>query len=411
MGLQMRLYVVPIVLSGTLIGCAPGSFTDRGETTTVSRAACGEAASAACEFNNSPVRLDRSRPLQIQSRVNTFYRVAEPIQFVDGVGASWTADTGTVTDGASIPDIFIPIVGSPTTKEFVNAAAIHDAYCGIGNENGLRFHSESWRNVHVMFYNALRAGGTPAIKAKIMFSAVYLGGPRWGEPYRRTKETASDAELQEVMVLAKAYIEDENPNLDDLIWWLDGAEGGFATAAVGGGAGAGGSPNGGGDRGGSGGSTGGGGGSTGGGGGSTGGGGGSTGGGGGSTGGGGGSTGGGGGSTGGGGGSTGGGGGSTGGGGGSTGGGGGSTGGGGGSTGGGGGSTGGGGGSTGGGGGSTGGGGGSTGGGGGSTGGGGGSTGGGGGSTGGGGGSTGGGGGSTGGGGGSTGGGDPNGGS
>ncbi|WP_120500885.1 DUF1353 domain-containing protein [Roseovarius sp. EL26] len=381
----MRLSVLPIILSGSLAGCAPGVISDDAEALAVSRGACGENGGAACAFNNSPVQLDRSKPLQIQSRVNTFYRVAEPLQFVDGEGVSWVADSGTVTDGASIPDIFVPIVGSPTTKEFVNAAAIHDAYCGIGNENGQRFHSNSWQRVHVMFYNALRAGGTSSIKAKIMFAAVYLGGPRWGEPYRRPSENASTSEMQEVMVLAKEYIEVKNPNLDDLIWWLDRAEGGFATAAgsgdQGGSGGRGGDGGGeGGDRGGRGssssgassasgggasgaGSSGGGDGSSGGGDGSSGGGDGSSGGGDGSSGGGDGSSGGGDGSSGGGDGSSGGGDGSSGGGDGSSGGGDGSSGGGDGSSGGGDGSSGGGDGSSGGGDGSSGGGGGSSGGG------------------------------------------------
>ncbi len=175
----MRLF---LLLSGWclfLSGCAALSEYP-GQNTATPDASCEGSDVVACRFVNSPVQLDESNPVRISDRDVDFFPTVERLDFVDGSGKTWIAHKGIVTDGASIPKIFISIVGEPRSPEFVNAAAVHDAYCGAGNESAPRFHKDSWQRVHVMFYDALRAGGTPEIKAKIMFAAVYLGGPRWG---------------------------------------------------------------------------------------------------------------------------------------------------------------------------------------------------------------------------------------
>ena len=122
-----------------------------------------------------------------------FYPTANELKFVDSEKHPWIAPKGTLTDGASIPPVFVSVIGSPTSQEFVNAAAIHDAYCGIGNEKLPQYHTETWQNVHRMFYDALRVGGTSPKKAKIMFAAVYLGGPRW-HAQRRVDTAARHSE-------------------------------------------------------------------------------------------------------------------------------------------------------------------------------------------------------------------------
>lgn len=142
------------------------------------RALCRGRSSPECRFVNSPVELV-PEPVRLPWRSLVFYPTAEPLTFVDGKGRAWVAPERTLTDGASIPQMFISIVGAPTSGQFANAAAVHDAYCGVGNEEGPKFHAAPWRDVHRMFYDALRVGGTPETKAKVMYAAVYLGGPRW----------------------------------------------------------------------------------------------------------------------------------------------------------------------------------------------------------------------------------------
>jgi len=69
---------------------------------------------------------------------------------------------------------------------FINAATIHDAYCGVGNQNGTYYNAAPWPKVHRMFYDALRVGGEPA--------------------------SVMVAELQRV----KSFIAQSNPSIGDL---------------------------------------------------------------------------------------------------------------------------------------------------------------------------------------------------
>ncbi|ESX02327.1 hypothetical protein X768_30620 [Mesorhizobium sp. LSJC265A00] len=79
------------------------------------------------------------------------------------------------TDGASIPKWAQAVVGQPFDEQYLMAAALHDHYCY--KENLVR----PWRQTHRMFYDAMVALKVPAVKAKTMYAAVYLGGPKWVE--------------------------------------------------------------------------------------------------------------------------------------------------------------------------------------------------------------------------------------
>ena len=153
---------------------------------------CAVPSAPSCRFRNSPVQMEQ-QAVRLPGRDLPFYPTAQELEFLDAVGRSWVAPRRTLTDGASIPRMFVSIIGNPTSREFANAAALHDAYCGVGNEDGLKFQTVGWRSVHRMFYDALRVGGTPEIKAKIMFAAVYIGGPRWDWQRREGDSVARDA--------------------------------------------------------------------------------------------------------------------------------------------------------------------------------------------------------------------------
>lgn len=92
-------------------------------------------------------------------------------KYKDPKGVEWQAAANNTTDGASIPVWAQPIVGKPFDKMFVRAAVIHDHYCGR--------HVRPWRQVHRVFYDALIESGVIKSKAKLMYYAVYLGGPKW----------------------------------------------------------------------------------------------------------------------------------------------------------------------------------------------------------------------------------------
>ncbi|MGY1889295.1 DUF1353 domain-containing protein [Pseudomonas jessenii] len=107
--------------------------------------------------------------------------------------AFWFAPKGTVTDGASIPQIAWSVVGGPLDGQYRNAAVIHDVAC----VNKKR----SWQQTHMAFYTAMRAAGVDITTAKTMYAAVYHFGPRWAEPTHillpRTKSKLITSKLEE----------------------------------------------------------------------------------------------------------------------------------------------------------------------------------------------------------------------
>lgn len=205
------MYRTVIALTFSLSACTqPGSQTTRAANNLrVPEASCHMSSQPICAFFNAPLTL-LTTPINLLLRKAVFYPMARDLQFVDSENKKWVAPKGTLTDGASIPPVFISIVGSPTSEEFVNAAAIHDAYCGVGNAELSQYHSDTWQNVHRMFYDALRVGGTPPRKAKTMFAAVYLGGPRW-EPPRLTTGKKQTSTLGQMFSIQASTKTDDEP--------------------------------------------------------------------------------------------------------------------------------------------------------------------------------------------------------
>jgi hypothetical protein len=98
----------------------------------------------------------------------------EDFGYVDPSGVQWRAPAGSRIDGASIPRIAWSIVGGPYEEAYRNASVIHDVACVDK--------SRPWQQVHETFYYAMRASGVGALKAKLMYRAVYIGGPKWSLP-------------------------------------------------------------------------------------------------------------------------------------------------------------------------------------------------------------------------------------
>ena len=100
-------------------------------------------------------------------------KLKNDFRFTDGAAVVWAAAAGDETDGASIPPLFQPLVGKPFEASFIKAAVIHDHYC--------KRRVRSWRATHRVFYEGLVSQGVAKAKAKLMYYAVYLGGPKWVE--------------------------------------------------------------------------------------------------------------------------------------------------------------------------------------------------------------------------------------
>ncbi len=90
-------------------------------------------------------------------------------------GLNWSAPAGGRTDGASIPKIFQPFVGSPFDPRYLRAAVLHDHYCL--KERRVR----TFLRTHRVFYNAMMAIGLEKSDALVMYFAVMIGGPKWFE--------------------------------------------------------------------------------------------------------------------------------------------------------------------------------------------------------------------------------------
>lgn len=95
------------------------------------------------------------------------------LRYTDSAKVDWEAKAGLETDGASIPKFFQPFVGQSFEDSFIRAAVIHDHYSDR--------HVRPWRQTHRVFYEGLIDQGVSKAKAKVMYFAVYLGGPKWVE--------------------------------------------------------------------------------------------------------------------------------------------------------------------------------------------------------------------------------------
>lgn len=91
--------------------------------------------------------------------------------FQDDSGRIWTAPKGTTVDGASVPRLLWPFVGSPWAGRYKEAAVIHDHFCVTK--------SRPWQATHMVFYEAMISNDVLPLDALIMYAGVYRFGPRW----------------------------------------------------------------------------------------------------------------------------------------------------------------------------------------------------------------------------------------
>lgn len=140
--------------------------------------------------------------------------------YIDQNGKRWNVPKNTVVDGASIPKAFWTIVGGPYEGKYRNASVVHDHYCVIK--------TETWQDVHKMFYNACITGGTEIIKAKLMYSAVFARGPRWETSILKDhtgRKIVVDKEVNipaDEMKAIKEWIETTNPSIEEINARMEG---------------------------------------------------------------------------------------------------------------------------------------------------------------------------------------------
>lgn len=141
-------------------------------------------------------------------------KLLEDFTYIDPLGKRWTAPKGYETDGASIPKAFWSVVGGPFEGGYREAAVIHDWYC--------HSKTEPWKDVHRIFYYAARAANVSESKAKLLYTAVRVGGPKWGDNKSKcyschSGEEGKDAGLDEQEARSIAdWVTKNNPSLDEI---------------------------------------------------------------------------------------------------------------------------------------------------------------------------------------------------
>jgi hypothetical protein len=100
-------------------------------------------------------------------------RLLSRFSYVDPDERQWHAPAKWIVDGASIPQAGWSIIGGPFEGRYRAASVIHDVAC-VQKER-------PWEAVHQAFYYAMLASGVEVTTAKLMFAAVYHGGPRWDQ--------------------------------------------------------------------------------------------------------------------------------------------------------------------------------------------------------------------------------------
>ena len=166
--------------------------------------------------------------LTLISRDDGQYDTPYDIKYTDPSGKVWTAPKGTITDGASIPEKLSSIFGGKLNPTHLNAAIVHDAYCGIANKGQANYCKETWQNTHRMFYQACLKNGKDKLSAGTMYAGVRLGGPRWdenGSPLPGLEKVGAEA-MTKAVLDCKAWLVSKGGfvSLDELETYLDKVE-------------------------------------------------------------------------------------------------------------------------------------------------------------------------------------------
>lgn len=105
---------------------------------------------------------DRRTPFRLKNTVSFHSKKGGEIVVVD---------EGFEFDGASIPKMFSPLVGCRHDERYLRAALVHDKLC-ISREL-------TWQRTHQIFKEILLESNVNIFRANLLYSAVFVGGPRW----------------------------------------------------------------------------------------------------------------------------------------------------------------------------------------------------------------------------------------
>lgn len=139
-------------------------------------------------------------------------QLLEEFVFTDPDGKRWIAPEGSIVNGASIPAVLWSSIGPPFVGDYRRASVIHDVACEERREP----HDE----VHLVFYNAMRADGVGWLKANAMYQAVKRFGPTWNMETGASTPTRSPSveEMESFLAAVNQAAEEigDGGNLDEV---------------------------------------------------------------------------------------------------------------------------------------------------------------------------------------------------
>jgi hypothetical protein len=135
----------------------------------------------------------------------------ESFDYIDKAGQTWTARKDLRWDGASIPRSLWTVVGSPKSGCHKIPSITHDEYYKHHDE-----YTKTRKEVDQMFYEACRANGIGAAKAKTMYYALRWFGARWDDDDLPASTLADETDQEALVERLLRHLEQTDLELDEL---------------------------------------------------------------------------------------------------------------------------------------------------------------------------------------------------
>ncbi|WP_323801519.1 DUF1353 domain-containing protein [Parasphingorhabdus sp.] len=146
------------------------------------------------------------RGVWVEAEPRPKFKLTDDFIYHDPSNMQWTAPSGAIVDGASIPRLFWSVIGNPFGGRYWKASVIHDHYCDAK--------TRSDKATHRSFYYAMLADGVPVAKADLMYWAVRTFGPAWKTVTRVVvKRDCSSGTCKDVRVNEKQTLALKSPDL------------------------------------------------------------------------------------------------------------------------------------------------------------------------------------------------------
>jgi Protein of unknown function (DUF1353) len=142
-------------------------------------------------------------------------QLLSPVSFTDKKGKVWSVPANWKIDGASIPQVFWTVAGSPFDGNYRRASVIHDHYCDVD--------TEFTKDTHDMFKEASLFDGVSFVKATAMRIAIGVGGTGCG---KGDPPNTTFSNLNEVIVSGK------QDDFADVLRQLDVPNSNFRTSSL-----------------------------------------------------------------------------------------------------------------------------------------------------------------------------------